>query len=252
MEKLLNLPVLASEHGAAVDQLMGYFHALMFALFVGWFAFFVYVLLRFRKSRQPRADAQGVRSHFSSYLEVGVAVVEAVLLLFFAIPGWAMVVEKFPAEKDATVIRVIGQQFAWNARYAGADGQFGKQDLALSTKSNPLGFDTEDPAGKDDVLVLNQIYVPVNRPVIAHISSLDVIHSFKIPAMRVTQDAIPGMSVPLHFKPTRIGSYTITCAQLCGNGHYAMKGQLNVVSQEDFDKWLASRPKSGDSATGYE
>jgi cytochrome c oxidase subunit 2 len=86
------------------------------------------------------------------------------------------------------------------------------------------------------------MHVPVNKPVIAYISSKDVIHSFKISAMRVTQDAIPGMRIPIHFKPTKEGSYRIYCAQLCGNGHAAMaQGVLVVQSPEDYDKWLASK-----------
>ena len=106
------------------------------------------------------------------------------------------------------------------------------------------------PNGKDDVQVLNEMHVPVNKPVIGYISSKDVIHSFKVIAMRVTQDAIPGMRIPIWFKPTKEGRYQINCAQLCGNGHSSMSGGMLVVeSQEAFDKWLAS--KAG-AATSFE
>lgn len=242
METLLGLPPVASAHGQGVNNLISYIHWLMGALFVGWFAFFLYALWRFQARRNPKGDYMGVRTHASSYLEVTVAGIEAVLLLFVAIPLWAQRVDDFPKESESTVIQVSAQQFAWNARYAGADLTFGKQDMKLVSGTNTFGIDPEDPAGKDDVQVLNEIHVPVNKPVIAYITSKDVIHSFKVSTMRVTQDAIPGMRVPVWFKPTKEGRHQIYCAQLCGNGHAAMaQGYLVVESEEAYAKWLASK-----------
>ncbi len=232
----------------ALDSLTWYIHALMAVLFVGWGIYFVYVLLRFRRTRNANADHIGVQSHFSTYVEVGVAVTEAVLLIGFAIPLWARNVEKFPAEKESVVVRVVGRQFNWIARYAGKDGLFGKQDVKLVTGANPMGIDQNDPGMKDDVTVLagSEVAVPVNTNVIVHISSLDVIHSFKVIPLRVNQDAIPGMSIPIHFKATRVGTYPINCAQLCGVGHYSMKGTLKVLEQADYEKWLAEKSGGGD------
>ena len=158
--------------------------------------------------------------------------------------------DKFPAAKDSTVIQVVAQQFAWNARYAGPDGEFGNQDMKLVKENNVFGVDPNDAKGKDDIQVLNEIHVPLGKPVIIYLSSKDVIHSLKIIAMRVCQDAIPGLRIPVWFKPTHAGRYQINCAQLCGNGHAAMSGGFLVVeSQADFDKWLKS--KSG-AATSFE
>jgi cytochrome c oxidase subunit 2 len=242
MEQFLGLPVLASEHGQGVNNLLVYLHWLMFALFFGWLAYFLYALWRFSQKRQKRGDYVGVRNHASSYLEITVAGIEASLLLFVAIPIWSKQVDQFPKESEATVIQVMAQQFAWNARYAGADGVLGKQDSRLVTQQNTFGVSPEDPKGKDDVQVLNEIHVPVNKPVIAYVSSRDVIHSFKIPAMRVAQDATPGLRVPVWFKPTKEGRFQIYCAQLCGNGHAAMaQGFLVVESPEAFQKWQASK-----------
>ncbi len=249
MEKLLGLPVLASEHGRHVDSLIIYVHWLMIALFVGWLAFFAYALIRFRRSRNPKASYTGVKSHASTYLEGVVALVEAVLLVGLAIPLWAKAVDKFPKESESTTIQVVAQQFAWNVRYPGKDGVFGKQDMRWVTAENVFGVDPNDPNGKDDVQTLNEIHVPLVknpdgefRPVIVHISSKDVVHSFKIIALRVTQDAIPGMRIPIWFRPTREGRFQINCAQLCGNGHSSMsQGFLVVESQAAFDKWLASK-----------
>ncbi len=158
-----------------------------------------------------------------------------------------------PTRFHPTNIRIVAQQFAWNVFYPGADGEFGRRDLSLVSSDNPWGFDKSDPKGKDDFSTLNEVHVPVDRPVVITLTSKDVIHSFKVIAMRVTQDAIPGMAIPLHFTPTKTGVYQINCAQLCGNGHADMAGgRLFVDSQEEYDKWLAAKAKSGGGAASFE
>lgn len=252
---MLGLPEVASEHGAKVDDLVIYVHYLMFALFIGWGIFFIFVLLRFNKKAHPKADYHGVRTHASSYLEGAVALIEALLLIGFAIPMWASKVDTFPDPKEATNLRIVAQQFNWNIFCAGPDGVLGKPSFALVTADNPWGLDPNDANGKDDIGPLNnEFHVPVNKPVLIQLTSKDVIHSLKIIKMRVAQDAIPGMSIPVHFTPTKIGSYQINCAQLCGIGHSSMAGgRLIVDSQEDYDKWLASKTKAaGTSAKSFE
>jgi cytochrome c oxidase subunit 2 len=249
---LLGLPPVASEHGRHVDDLIIYMHWLMIALFVGWLLYFAYALIRFRRGRNPKADYVGVRSHASSYLEVAVAAVEGALLIFLAVPLWAKAVDKFPDKRQATVVSVVGQQFNWNVMYADKEGEFGRQEMRFVNATNIFGLDPSDPRGKENVQVpgLGEMHVPVNKPVICYISSKDVIHSFKVIAMRVTQDAIPGIRIPLWFTPVKEGRYQINCAQLCGNSHSAMAaGMLVVESQAAFDKWLVS--KKG-AATSFE
>jgi cytochrome c oxidase subunit 2 len=244
IRKALGLPVLASENGKGVDDLIVWIHLLMIALFIGWLGYFLYTLWRFRARRNPKADHHGVRGHASNYIELAVAGIEIAILVLVAIPLWAKAVDvtKIPQAGEATNIQIVAQQFAWNARYAGPDGQFGKQDMKLVNATNVFGLDHSDPKAADDVAVLNEIHVPVNKPVVTYISSKDVIHSFKILALRVTQDAIPGMRIPAWFKPTKEGRYQINCAQLCGNGHSSMaQGFLVVESQEAYEKWLASK-----------
>jgi cytochrome c oxidase subunit 2 len=249
-DKILGLPPLASENGQDVDNLIIYVHWLMIALFVGWIIYFFYAVNRFRRSRHPKADYVGVRNHASSYMEIAVAAIEAVLLIFIAVPLWAKAVDKFPPASESTVIQVVAQQFGWNARYAGPDGIFGRQDMKYVTETNIFGVDLTDANAKDDIQVYNEIHVPIGKPVIIYLSSKDVIHSLKIIAMRVCQDAIPGLRIPCWFKPTTIGRFQINCAQLCGNGHAAMTGGfITVESQADFDKWL--RSKSG-AKTSFE
>src|SRR6185503_11643745 len=151
MEKLLGLPVLASENGRDVDNLIIWVHWLMIALFVGWLGYFCYTLYRFHRSRNPKADYQGVRNHASNYIEVIVAGVEAVLLIFVAVPLWAKAAEGFPPESKSTVVQIVAQQFNWNVRYPGKDSTFGKQDMHFVNDTNLFGIDPGDAKGKDDV-----------------------------------------------------------------------------------------------------
>ena len=239
MGELLGLPVQASAHAAEIDNMIVLLHWLMAALFVGWGAFFIYTLIRFRAKANPKADYTGVTSHTSSYLEITVAVVEAVLLVGFAIPAWAHRVNDVPPEEEATVVRMIGKQFEWHSHYAGADGRWGRRDISLITPTNSIGLDRSDPNGADDIVSINQMNLPINKPVIVYLSSQDVIHSMGIAEMRVKQDAIPGIQVPVWWVPTVMGDFEVNCSQLCGLGHYRMRGFVSITSQADYEAWLA-------------
>jgi cytochrome c oxidase subunit 2 len=247
-DNVLHLPTLASKNGAAIDELMVYIHVLMLALFVGWIIYFGYALYRFSQSRNARANYHGVRSHASNYIELAVVVIEAVLLIGIAVPIWAKAVDKFPAADESTVIQIVAQQYAWNVRYPGHDGIFGRQDMKFVTSDNVFGVDPTDAHGKDDIQVLNEVHAVVNKPVIIYLSSKDVIHSLRVLPMRICQDAIPGLRIPVWFTPTKTGKYQINCAQLCGPGHASMSGGFLFVEDEaDFQKWIDS--KSGTSAS---
>lgn len=246
--------MLASEHGKDVDSFIVYVHYLMGVLFIGWFLYFLYALFRFRASKNPRASYAGAQSHASSYIEIVVAVVEGVLLVGLSIPLWAKFADEFPAEADSSVIRVVAAQFQWQAVYPGQDGKFGRQSFALVNATNQFGWDYTDPAAADNFTGdLNTIVVPEGKPVITHITSKDVIHSFKINAFRVTQDAIPGLSIPIWFKPTTNGVFLINCAQLCGNSHYFMKGEFHVVKPDKYAEFVTAKSAgAANSALGFE
>jgi cytochrome c oxidase subunit II len=317
INKALGLLHNGSEHGPRIDFMLEAVHWFMIALFLIWIVYFFFVIFRFRQSRNPKADYVGVTGHGSTYLEISVVVIEAVLLLGLAFPLWAQRVNQFPDAKDAVQVKVIGEQFAWNIYYPGADGIFGKQDPGLVTADNPLGIDRNDPNSKDDVVTLNQMHLPVNKPAIVHISSKDVIHSFTVRQMRITQDATPGLSIPAWFTPTvtsaemrekmardynldpanppvekvameeykaadgtvivekgkdidgeivkkllgaginkvRLGPAVpmeIACAQLCGMGHYKMRGFLTVDTEEEYAKWMSEQTPGASSGGGYE
>lgn len=261
MTQWLGLPALAAAKGAQIDDLIGWTHVFMLMLFVGWGGFLVYCLIRFRRSRHPVANYAGVKSHTSSYLEIGVAVVEAVLLVGFSIPIWAARVDHIPPESEALAVEVTGEQFAWNVHYAGPDGKFGRTDIKLlDLQSNPLGVDRSDPAAKDDVTTVNQLYLPANKPIIVRLRSKDVIHSFNLPEFRVKQDAVPGFTIPIWFVPnvttaemrTRTGNpefqYEIACAQLCGLGHFRMRAFVTILGADEFQKWLEDQVKEQSAA----
>jgi cytochrome c oxidase subunit 2 len=196
------MPVQAAAHAPEIDHMTVLVHWLMLVLFIGWGAFFAFVLVRFRKGANPAASYTGAKGKISKGLEIGVAVIEVVLLVFYAIPAWATRVRDFPTDSEAVVVRVTGEQFAWNAHYPGNDGRFGRRDIKLVGADNPLGLD------------------------------------------RVKQDAIPGMDIPVWFVPNRIGEYELACSQLCGLGHYRMRGFVSVKTDADFKNWLAEEAKT--------
>src|ERR1700730_13018478 len=249
INEFLGQPPNASEHGYQIDHILEFSHWFMGALFVGWSAYFVFVLIRFRKGRHPAADYQGVKSGISTHLEFSVVLIEAVLLLGFAIPLWAKSVNQFPDTKDAILVHAVGQQFNWNFHLPGPDGQFGRRDVHLVTNSNPLGLDPNDPASKDDIVTLGELHVPINRPTIIELSSKDVIHNFALVHMRIAQDAIPGSLIPMWFKPIKTGTYEIICGQLCGLGHYGMKGTLVVDQPAEYQAWLKERAELAGTQT---
>ena len=243
MLNYLGLPVQASTHAGEIDHMISLVHWLMLVLFVGWGIYFVYVLFRFRKGANPRARYDGAHGKLSKGIEVGIVIVEMLLLVFYAIPAWAKRVSNFPSESEAVVVRVVGEQFSWNVHYPGRDGKFGRTDINRITADNPLGLDRSDPAAKDDITTINQLNLPIDRPVLVHLSTKDVIHSFGLYEMRVKQDAIPGMSIPVWFIPNRAGEYEITCSQLCGLGHFRMRGYITSQSAADYEKWYADQEK---------
>jgi len=237
------MPIQASTHAAEIDQMTILVHWLMLVMFVGWGAFFVFVLFRFRRGANPTADYAGAKGKFAKSTEIAVAIVEVVLLVGYAIPSWAIRVKAFPAEDQAVVVRVVGTQFAWNIQYPGPDGKFGRTDIKLVGSDNPLGLDRSDPAAKDDITTINQLNLPVDRPVLVRLSSMDVIHSFGVYEMRVKQDAIPGIQIPVWFIPNRTGEYEIACSQLCGLGHFRMRGFLTIQSDAAYRKWFDDQEK---------
>jgi cytochrome c oxidase subunit II len=238
MRELLGMPVAGAAHADQIDQIIVVIHWLMAVLFVGWGLFFLYTLIRFRAGANPKADYHGMKGTWSKYIEGAVLVAEILVLVVLAMPAWAERVTAFPDEHSSTVVRVVAEQFAWNIHYPGPDHKFGRTDIKLVSAANPLGLDRSDPDAKDDITTINQLNLPINKPVIVHLSSKDVIHSFGLNQMRVKQDAIPGIVHNLWFTPTMTGEWEIACSQLCGLGHYRMRGFYTIQSDTDFQAFL--------------
>ena len=239
INNLLGMVPNASEHGFLVDHMLEICHWFMALLFVGWTSFFLYVICRFHKSRHPKADYHGVHSKASAHLEFTVVLIEAVLLLGFALPLWGKRVtgESFPDASEALRIHAIAEQFAWNFHYPGPDGVFGRQNIRYVGGSNLIGLDPNDPAGADDIVSKNELHLINKKPVVVEITSKDVIHGFALEHMRISQDAIPGSKIPAWFRPIVKGEYEIVCSQLCGTNHSMMKATMVVEDQAQFDAW---------------
>ena len=273
----LGLPVDASSHGFVIDMMLGWVHWVMLILFAGWGLYLIITVIKFNSKVNPKADYNGVQSHYSQYAEIGIIFIEAFLLVGLSIPLWSQLRTTVPGPNEAIQVRVIAQQFAWNIHYPGADGEFGNTDIQLvDEESNPIGL-VREGNGADDIVTLNQLHLPVNQQVLIHLSSKDVIHGFGIPEMRVKQDALPGMTIPVYFTPTMTSAefinkikdtnryspsgnymglgqetweifseekknefrgFQIACAQLCGNSHYKMRGFVTVETEEEFNAWL--------------
>ena len=251
-DRLLPLPDPASAHAAGLDAVTGWSHLLIAVLFVGWSVFLLIALWRFRAGRDAAtaADAAAPASigrRWPLRLEVLVVVAEVVLLVGLSIPRFGALVPgaglAAPAA-DAVQVRVVAQQYAWNVHYPGADGVFGRTAAALVDEvSNPLGLDRDDPFAADDWTLLNQLDLPVDREAVITLTARDVIHGFVLAEMRVQRDAIPGQRAVVRFTPTvaRERPYEIGCGQLCGIGHYRMRGFLTVHDAAGWDTWQAAR-----------
>ncbi len=232
----------ASMSAPAIDS---QFHLTLVAMGIVFVAAQVGLGLFVWKYRE-RPGAQAHYTHGNTRLEVLWTTLTAILFFGLVIAQmklWAE--ERFePAHKNAVQVEVTGLQFAWYFRYPGPDGVYARTKPELEDASAgglaAVGVDTNDPAAKDD-FVTGTMYLPVNREVDLTIRSQDVIHSFFVPAMRFKQDAVPGLMIHMHITPDKIGDYEIACAELCGLGHYKMHGIVKVVSQSDFDAWVAQR-----------
>jgi cytochrome c oxidase subunit 2 len=241
----LGIPENFAEHGGRVDHLIDVVHWLMIALFIGWTLFFLICLLLFRQGANPKASYHGVRNHISSHLEIGIVILEAVLLLGFAFPLWKERTDTWEIvqQQDPVRVRVIGWQYGWTYHYPGEDGKFGRIDHRLKTAHSDPGIDLDDPNALDD-FTTPVLRLPSKRPSILNITSNDVIHGYAIVPLRIQQDAIPGREIPMWFTPNKEFETSVVCAQLCGGGHANMAGQMEVVSQKTYDSWAKEQSEA--------
>ena len=260
------LPPVASDHGAGLDRVTIWVHVLMAVLFLAWSGIFFCSLWRFRASRQPHPDAEpdspkpGKRGFSAAKItvaEIAVVAAETAILIGLSIPLFSARLGEDPGgeNSDAVEVRVVAQQYAWNVHYPGPDGEFGPTSPErVDQETNPVGLDRDDPRAADDVVLVNQLHLPVDRVAVLRLTSKDVIHGFSVVEMRVKRDAIPGSVTTIAFRPTVTSEdmgrrlkledpssyvYEIACAQLCGLGHARMRGFLTVHSQASYEAWMA-------------
>lgn len=240
---VLGMHDVASRHGDVGNHMLGLVHWFMTILFVGWSIFLFTILWKFRRKKNPHASYHGVTSHFSTHIEIGVVIVEIVLLLGFAFPLWAVRADAKarPVGEEVVNLRAVGEQYRWTFHYAGADNLVGMTSHERYSGANPVGLVEEDPNAADDFLSINELVVPVGRPVVIQVTSKDVIHGLAVVPMFSQQDAIPGSEIPMWFVPEKEGKWDIVCAQLCGAGHAQMVAKVKAVSSEEFDKWYSSQ-----------
>jgi cytochrome c oxidase subunit 2 len=168
--------------------------------------------------------------------------IEILALSFVGSKVWAAI-NLDQAGADALKIDVQAEQFAFWFRYPGPDGQFGQihPDLIDEASGNYFGLDPRNEVAARDDVVVGSLTVPVNTPIALTLHSKDVGHSFYVPVLRIQQDFVPGLDIPVHFTATQIGKYEIVCTQLCGLGHYEMRAFLEVMSKSDYEQWLKTQ-----------
>ena len=237
LQSLWWMPPNAAAHGVAVDQLMRWDVGLMAVCFL--LANILLLWLFLRPRREPAAPSTWRVELLPLTLLVGIYIVMTVTAEHL----WAG--ERFEGAAPAALhVEVVAQQFQWYFHYPGTDAAYGatQPQLVNAALGNPIGLDPADRHGKDDI-VASELVLPVNREVDLQLRSLDVIHGFFVPAMRLKQNAVPGSTLHVHFTPVREGVYAILCSQVCGSGHARMQAQMRVVSQSAYAAWLFARAK---------
>jgi cytochrome c oxidase subunit 2 len=219
----------ASTFAAPIDSLFGVVLLATGIAFVLVESTLVYFLIRYRH----RAGQKAAYVHGSSRLEVAWTVGTAIAFFALAVyqyTTWTQIKGSLPDRSVALLVGVSSNQFEWEATYPGADGQLNTAD------------DVKAP--------INVVHFPVQRPIIVRLESVDVIHSFFVPELRIKQDAVPGRQIEFWFEPTQTGQYEIACAELCGLGHYRMRGRLTLETTSEFDAWLAGLKAAQGGGTG--
>lgn len=239
----------ASEEGLEIDNMM------WITLYITGFVFFVtqILLFWFAYKYQHSDKRKALYYAHNNKLELiwtAVPAITLTVLVVFGLKYWFKFTGDAP--KDAALIEITGHQFAWEMRYPGKDGVLGRKDYKLvnAAKGNMLGIDWNDAASRDDVHVPTTMHVVVGKPVKLVIHSQDVIHDVGLPAFRLKMDAVPGIPTTLFFTPIfttaemkkKTGNpdfeYEIVCDQLCGNGHFSMRGVIVVETQNEFNAWF--------------
>ena len=198
-----------------------------------------YMVFRFRHRVGHHADYQPENPRLERWLTIATSLAIIGLLA----PGLFVYAKYVKAPAEALQLEVLGQQWQWRYRFPGASGKLGRSSTSLVSGTNPFGLDPSDPVSRDNVLINNnEVHLPLDRPVKVMLRSHDVLHDFYVPQFRARMNMVPGMITSFWFTPTRTGRYEVLCAQLCGVGHFNMRGIVVVEDAAQFQAWLARQP----------
>jgi len=201
--------------------------------------FVAYALIRYRHRKGNRAHYEPENKKLEWWL-TGVTAVGVAAMLAPGLFVWAKFVE---VPEDAAVFEAVGKQWHWSYRFPGKDGVMGTVAAKYISDNNPFGMNPDDRNGQDDVLVANpEVHLPINQPVKALLRSTDVLHNFTVAQFRVKMDLVPGLVTFIWFTPTRTGIFDLLCEELCGIGHFTMRGRVVVEEEDAFQTWLAGYP----------
>jgi cytochrome c oxidase subunit 2 len=207
--------------------------------FIALNAFLAYSIYRYRHRRGHQAHYNPESVSLERRLTVWTAVGIAALLA----PGLIAWKKFVTVPRDAMVVEAVGQQWQWTYRFPGKDGVLGTASPRRISPDNPFGLNPDDPYGRDDILVdSGEVHLPLGRPIKVVLRSKDVTHDFFVPQIRARMSSVPGIVTYFWFTPTRTGTFEILCAQLCGVGHYTMRGSLVIDKEPAFQAWLSQQP----------
>jgi cytochrome c oxidase subunit 2 len=214
--------------------------------FIAITVFMAVAVMRYRHKEGARAAYQPENKK----LELWLIIVTSLGIAGMLAPGLIVYDDFIRVPKEAYELEVVAQQWQWAFRFPGQDAKLGKSDVRFIDSANPLGLDPKDPAGQDDVLVMNnEVRLPLDRPVKVLLRAKDVLHDFYVPQIRSKMDMVPGMVSYFWFTPTKTGKYEVLCAEFCGVGHYNMRGHMIVEEQGVFDQWLKGQPTFAQTLT---
>ena len=205
------------------------------AVFVAVVAFIAYCVFRFRHREGRTAAYEPENKKLEWWLTVGTAIGVVAMLA----PGLVVWNQFVTVPAGAAEIEVMGQQWRWSYRLPGRDGRLGTTDARNVSADNPMGLNPDDPNGRDDVVIESgDLHLPVGKPVKVLLRSIDVLHDFYVPEFRAKMDMIPGSVTYFWFTPTRVGTFEVLCAELCGVAHAQMRGTVIVEEESQYHAWL--------------
>jgi cytochrome c oxidase subunit 2 len=201
--------------------------------------FMAYAIYKFRHKEGRRADYEPENKKLEFWLTIATTAGVIGLLA----PGLVVWADFVIVPEGAAEVEAVGEQWQWTYRFPGADGKLGTTDATNITYDNPFGMNSDDPDGQDDVLIEDyELHLPIGSPIKVLLRSKDVLHDFYVPQFRAKMDIVPGLVSYFWFTPTREGTFDLICAELCGTGHYNMKGKVTVESEAAFQAWLTNYP----------